>query len=89
MEMPRPNPAVMDAKARIVARLRTVLPDDAVIADPVEARAYECDGLSAYRCPPLAVTLPRTTDETAAILRICHDEGVPVVPIASCLGLPG
>jgi glycolate oxidase len=89
MEMPRPNPSVMDSKARIVARLRTVLPDDAVIADPIEARAYECDGLSAYRCPPLAVTLPRTTAETAAVLRICHEEGVPVVPRGSGTSLAG
>ena len=87
--MPRPNPDVMDAKARIVARLRAVLPDDAVIADPVATRAYECDGLSAYRCPPLAVTLPRTTTETAAILRICHEEGVPVVPRGSGTSLAG
>ena len=63
MDMPRPDPAVLSGKARIVARLRSVLPDDAVIDDPTETRAYDCDGLSAYRCAPLAVILPRTTGE--------------------------
>ena len=57
-----------------------MLPPDAVIHDPAEVRAYECDALTAYRCPPLAVVLPASTEEVAAVLRICHEEGVPVVP---------
>ena len=89
MDMPRPDPAVLSGKARIVARLRSVLPDDAVIDDPTETRAYDCDGLSAYRCAPLAVILPRTTGEVAAALRICHAEHVPVVPRGAGTSLSG
>ena len=89
MEMPAPNTVVLSAKARIVARLRTVLPADAVIEDEAETRAYECDALTAYRCPPLAAVLPRTTAEVAAVLRICHQEGVPVVPRGSGTSLAG
>ncbi|MCC6008697.1 MAG: FAD-binding protein, partial [Rhodobacteraceae bacterium] len=80
MQMPQPDARIIGRKAAIVARLRSALPDDAVIDDPTETRAYECDALTAYRCPPLAAVLPRTTEEVAAILRICHEEGVPVVP---------
>jgi len=79
----------MGSKARIVARLSAVLPRDAVIADPVETRAYECDGLAAYRCAPLAVVLPRTTAEVAAVLKVCHEMGVPVVPRGSGTSLAG
>lgn len=89
MEMPKPNSMILSAKARIVARLQAVLPADAVIADETETRAYECDALTAYRCPPLAAVLPRTTEEVSAVLRICHEEGVPVVPRGSGTSLAG
>ncbi|MDE3028143.1 MAG: FAD-binding protein [Paracoccaceae bacterium] len=89
MEMPVPNPSILNAKARIVERLRAVLPADAVIDDIAETRAYECDALSAYRCPPLAAVLPRTTAEVSAALRVCFEEGVPVVPRGSGTSLAG
>ncbi|MDM7933139.1 FAD-linked oxidase C-terminal domain-containing protein [Tabrizicola sp.] len=89
MEMPLPDAAILSAKARIVARLRDVLPDDAVIDDLAELRAYECDALTAYRCPPLAAVLPRTTEEVSAVLRSCWEEGVPVVPRGSGTSLAG
>ena len=89
LDMPTPDAAVMSRKRRIVERLRGVLPADAVIDDPAGTRAYECDGLVAYRCPPLVAVLPRTTDEVAAVLRICHAERVPVVPRGSGTSLAG
>ncbi|WP_420859874.1 FAD-linked oxidase C-terminal domain-containing protein [Marivivens marinus] len=89
MEMPVPNARVLSDKARIVARLRAVLPEGAVIDDPSETRAYECDALSAYRCPPLCAVLPATTEEVAAVLKICNEAGVPVVPRGSGTSLAG
>ena len=89
MEMPVPNSAILSKKAKIVARLQSVLPKDAVIHDEAETRAYECDGLSAYRCPPLAAVLPSSTEQVAAVLKICHEEGVPVVPRGSGTSLAG
>ena len=89
MEMPLPDAAILSRKAEIVARLLGVLPADAVIHDPAETRAYECDALTAYRCAPLAAVLPRTTDEVAAVLRICHEMRVPVVPRGSGTSLAG
>lgn len=89
MEMPKPNPAILAKRARIISRLREVLPFDAVIDDPHETRAYECDALTAYRCPPLAAVLPQSTAEVSEVLRICHEEGVPVVPRGSGTSLAG
>ncbi|MBT8419213.1 MAG: FAD-binding protein [Silicimonas sp.] len=89
MEMPAPDKTILARKDRIVTLLRTVLPEDAVIADETETRAYECDALTAYKCPPLCVALPSSTDEVASLLRICHDEGVPVVPRGSGTSLAG
>ena len=87
--MPAPDAAIIARKPQIVAALQAVLPADAVISDPTETRAYECDALTAYRCPPLAVVLPRTTEEVAAAMRICHDMGVPVVPRGAGTSLAG
>ena len=89
MEMPSPNTAILSRKVELVARLKTVLPADAVIEDEAETRAYECDALAAYRCPPLVAVLPATTQEVSDVLRICHDMGVPVVPRGAGTSLAG
>lgn len=89
MDMPLPDAFVLDNRSAILARLRAVLPDDAVISDPAETRAYECDALTAYRCAPLAVVLPRTTAEVSAVLRACSALGVKVVPRGSGTSLAG
>lgn len=89
MQMPLPSARVLAEKALIVKRLRAILPRDSVIDDPAETRAYECDALSAYRCAPLAVVLPRTTEEVAACLTLCHEMGVPVVPRGAGTSLAG
>ncbi|QIE40741.1 FAD-linked oxidase C-terminal domain-containing protein [Meridianimarinicoccus aquatilis] len=89
MEMPKPSDIVIAGKAAIVAMLRQVLPEDAVIDNIAETRAYECDGLAAYTCPPLAVVLPRSTEEVSAVLRVCHEAGVPVVPRGAGTSLAG
>jgi len=89
MEMPRPNPDVLARKDEIIRRLQAVMPKDAVISDVVETRAYECDALTAYKCPPLAVVLPASTEEVSAALRVCHELGVPVVPRGAGTSLAG
>ncbi|KEJ94209.1 glycolate oxidase [Pseudosulfitobacter pseudonitzschiae] len=89
MEMPIPNAAVLARKDRVVARLLQVLPADAVISDVAETRAYECDALTAYKCAPMVAVLPASTQEVSDVLRICHEEGVPVVPRGSGTSLAG
>jgi glycolate oxidase len=89
MEMPTPNPAILARKSGLVERLQQVLPMDAIIHDPAETRVYECDALTAYKCPPLLAVLPRSTNEVSAVLRICHQEGVPVVPRGAGTSLAG
>ncbi|WP_223421002.1 FAD-linked oxidase C-terminal domain-containing protein [Tateyamaria pelophila] len=89
MHMPVPDSAIIARKARLVERLHKVLPQDAVIDDLVETRAYECDALTAYRCPPMVAVLPSTTQEVSDVLRLCHEEGVPVVPRGSGTSLAG
>ncbi|MEM9428047.1 MAG: FAD-linked oxidase C-terminal domain-containing protein [Pseudomonadota bacterium] len=89
MEMPVPDKEILARKDKVVADLRRLIADDSVISDPFETRAYECDALTAYRCPPLAVVLPRSTAEVAKVLAYCNAEGVPVVPRGSGTSLAG
>ena len=87
--MPAPDASILSRKDQIVAALAEAIGAEDVISDPVETRAYECDALTAYRCPPLAVTLPRTTEDVAAVMRVCHQLGVPVVPRGAGTSLAG
>jgi len=87
--MPKPDRSVIDRKALIVDALCKVLPSDSVIFDEHETRAYECDGLTAYRCPPMVAVLPRTSQECAAAMRVCHEMNVTVVPRGAGTSLAG
>ncbi|SET68839.1 FAD-linked oxidase C-terminal domain-containing protein [Oceanicella actignis] len=89
MQMPEPDAKVLARRERILVRLAEALPEDALISDPAETRAYDCDALTAYACAPMAVTLPRSTEEVSAVMRICHEEGVSVIPRGSGTGLAG
>src|SRR5690606_37702739 len=68
---------------------QTVLPDEAILYETEDLRPYECDGLSAYRQTPMIVVLPRTEQEVAEVLRICHTMCVPVVARGAGTGLSG
>ncbi|GAA6201847.1 FAD-linked oxidase C-terminal domain-containing protein [Aquicoccus sp. SU-CL01552] len=89
MQMPQPDATVLARKSRLVTRLSQVLPPEALIHDPAETRAYECDALTAYKCAPMLAVLPSSTQEVSEVLRICHEEGVPVVPRGSGTSLAG
>ncbi|MBD5635863.1 MAG: FAD-binding protein, partial [Candidatus Eremiobacteraeota bacterium] len=59
------------------------------IVDPAELRTYECDGLAGLRVRPLAVVLPETTEEVAAVVRVAKRFGLPIVPRGAGTGLSG
>ena len=73
----------------LVADLERALGTDAVISEPAELRMYECDGLTGHRAVPLAVVLPRTTEEVQAAVRVCRTHGAPFVARGAGTGLSG
>lgn len=89
MQMPRVNSGLLAQKSVVIDALRAALGADRVVSNPAETLAYECDALSAYRCPPMGVVLPRSTEEVALALKICHGFGVPVVPRGAGTSLTG
>ena len=86
---PPPDPGILSRRDEIVAGLLAILPEECVVASEDERRAFETDALTAYRRLPLAVALPRTTQETAAVLRYCREAGVNVVPRGAGTSLSG
>ncbi|HEY8518649.1 MAG TPA: FAD-linked oxidase C-terminal domain-containing protein, partial [Gammaproteobacteria bacterium] len=87
--LPEPNPELLARRDDIVRALQALVGPERVIADDVRLAAYETDALTAYRQRPLAVVLPETTAEVAAVLRYAHREGVNVVPRGAGTSLSG
>ncbi|OCX70187.1 FAD-linked oxidase C-terminal domain-containing protein [Acidithiobacillus thiooxidans] len=75
--------------AAFLSALRALLPDDGLLTQSEDLHPYECDGLSVLRELPLAVVLPRHRAEVQAVLKICQQYGVAVVPRGAGTGLSG
>jgi glycolate oxidase len=89
MKMPEPDAAVLARRQEIAAALSRIVPGEGVIADRDELTAYESDGLTAYRQPPLIAVLPETTEQVSRVLEYCRDEGIKVVPRGAGTSLSG
>jgi glycolate oxidase len=73
----------------LAAACRRLLPPRAVISARQELLAYDCDGLTLHRHQPPLVVLPETTEQVAAMVRLCHQRGIPFVARGSGTGLSG
>ena len=89
LTMPLPDDDVLSRRAEIVAALRKIVPGEGVIDSEDERRAYESDGLTAYRTLPMVVALPDNTQQVQQILKYCHENGVKVVPRGAGTSLSG
>lgn len=69
--------------------LLQVLPEHAVLHHTEDLRPYECDGLAIFRQLPWAVVLPETTEQVAAVLRVCAEWRVPVTVRGAGTSLSG
>ncbi|MFJ2989834.1 FAD-linked oxidase C-terminal domain-containing protein [Collimonas sp. NPDC087041] len=74
---------------QVVAALRALLPEHALLSNSEDTRPYECDGLAAYRQMPMVVALPENEAQVVAILKTCRDLKVPLVPRGAGTGLSG
>ena len=84
-----PKADVLARKAEIVAGLRAIVPGEGVISEPIRLKPYETDGLPAFHQVPLAVVLPETTEQVAAVMAFLHRNGVRVVPRGAGTSLSG
>jgi glycolate oxidase len=89
MRMPEPDAAVLARAPQIVRALGALVPGEGVIAGETGLAPYESDGLTAYRQRPIAVVLPETVAQVAAVLAFCKAEGIKVVPRGAGTSLSG
>ncbi|MEZ5908230.1 MAG: FAD-linked oxidase C-terminal domain-containing protein [Hyphomicrobiaceae bacterium] len=87
--LPQPDQAVIGRREAIGGDLRRLMSEGEVITDDDGRRAFETDALTAYRRMPLAVVLPRSTEEVSRVLAYCHKEGIKVVARGAGTSLSG
>ncbi|MDI7864804.1 FAD-binding protein [Rhizobiaceae bacterium n13] len=84
-----PRPSVLSRRKDIIADLIDLLPPEALVHEARELVPFETDAFVAYRRVPLAVALPQTTAEVAAVMKYSHRYGIPVVPRGAGTSLSG
>ncbi|MBW9063859.1 FAD-binding protein [Rhizobium herbae] len=84
-----PKQSVLSRRAAIIEDLADLLPPDCLISERRGLVPFETDAFIAYRQVPLAVVLPETTAQVAAVLRYCSRYGIPVVPRGAGTSLSG
>jgi glycolate oxidase len=89
IEFLKPRTSVLDNRARIVADLADLLPPECLVQEPRELVPFETDAFVSYRKLPLAVALPKTTAQVAAVMKYCHRYGIPIVPRGAGTSLSG
>jgi len=62
---------------------------DSVLQEPNELVPYQSDGLARLRARPGLVVLPASAAEVQAVVRCCHENGVPFVARGHGTGLSG
>jgi len=87
--LPSPDLAILQRRNDILKQLKKLVPGAILITDQEGRRTFETDALTAYRCLPLAVVLPQTTEEVSAILRFCQENHIKVVPRGAGTSLSG
>lgn len=87
--MPELNAATLERREEIVADMRIIVPGEGVVESEAEMRAFESDGLTAYRQLPMVVVLPETVAQVSRILKYCHERNIRVVPRGSGTSLSG
>lgn len=80
--MPVSDPLVLE-------KLRTLVGASNVLTQPEDTLPYGFDGTAALKGVAGVVVLPASTKEVAAIVRLAHSEGIPVVTRGSGTGLSG
>ncbi len=87
--MPKPDQDTLRRRDEIVAAMRAIVPGEGVVDAVNEMRAFESDGLTAYRQLPLVVVLPQTVEQVCRVLSWCNERNVRVVPRGSGTSLSG
>lgn len=84
-----PRASVVARRSAIIADLVDLLPRECVVHEARELVPFETDAFVSYRRLPLAVVLPKTTEQVAAVMKYCNRYGIPVVARGAGTSLSG
>jgi glycolate oxidase subunit GlcD len=74
---------------KLVKNLSSIVGQDGVLSNAAELLVYECDGLPQHKYRPRAVVFPESTEETAEVMCVLKQAGVPFTPRGAGTGLSG
>jgi glycolate oxidase len=81
-----PSPGV---PASFVDELRKIVDAESVLTSHSELVVFECDGFVIDKNCPDVVVFPRTTEQVAAIVRLCNAAGISYLPRGAGTSLAG
>ncbi len=76
------SPSLMD-------EFRGIVGGENVIAGESELMVYECDAYTLEKHPPGVVVLPKTTEEVVAVVKLCAQHLLPIIPRGAGTSLSG
>lgn len=74
--------------ASLLSALQSQFTPDRLYTDPVDCYAYAYDNSRNFR-PPLAVVFPLNAEEVQAVVKLCHEHKMPLVPRGRGTGTAG
>jgi FAD/FMN-containing dehydrogenase len=75
--------------ATLLARVASAVGPAHVLTAPADIEPYIVDWRGRYRGAALAVVRPASTEQVAAVVRLCAENGVPIVPQGGNTGMCG
>jgi glycolate oxidase len=83
------SPAVKTISPQLVDALRAIVGPEHVLAGEQELLVYECDAYTLEKHPPGVVVLPKSTEEVVAIVKLCAQHKLPIIPRGAGTSLSG
>lgn len=74
---------------KLLAALRDLLGPAGVIDDPADMAPYLADERGYYTGSAIAIARPGSTEDVAAVVKLCRETGTPIVPQGGNTGLCG
>lgn len=84
--------AALDLKVseqQLVQELTAILGAERVLSGRAQQRVYDCDAYTVDKATPSVIVLPETTEQVAAVVRLCNRLEVPFIPRGAGTGLSG
>lgn len=83
------GPVSVWTREQLLPLLRDILPESCLLYADEDLAPFECDGLSAYKAPPILVVLPESKGQVVALVKLCAKHKIPLVPRGAGTGLSG